>query len=806
MNSRGAFNTAGLLPFIPPIVLLMAIIGLATVAAPKDVAATTNAAATNGQVWYGLYTDATSYAPGDAIQIHASAPNTGTVFRLVRLDKDWTEITRTNQITVGPQSSSVGSFIEYPSLSLSGLISFTLEGWFHPTLLGGDTVVVAGQYGLTEAAAGIIISDTGQLGAYVSDTPQTDLSRLALASPPADFELWLDSWHHLAMTYDSDAAQVILYVDGIVAAQRAQSGKVAEVAAPFRLGARSEAPGDLTGVLDGRLDSWAVWPEALTEDEIKDRMQLGLTTANPAPDPAEVALYVSFDDAYPGIGDSSANAYTGTVYNHGNPGVSGVYTETGRAFRLNHDQIVDAGWDVTTVITIPAGTPSGMYAIQALLDPFAPTQAGDRLSVRAIAIRPVEDGPHASIAVVMPTNTWTSYTRWPEKYGPSVVSERSRYPGTTPIGGGNNSAYGEMGDGVSMSYFHGWQRPSNESSPIKPALHGGYSVRAPNTMYLVRWLDVMGYDYDVYSDDDFDAGLITAANHRVLMPNSHHEYWSDGMLETMTAFLDAGGSVVAPAGNIFTWRVMYGTNRVIEVRKFGQAPVLGVADLQSGIDGSFLGTLRQASLCNGNRDVYHGYPQYKALGVMIHITSPCDNKPNCFGKWAALNTGHWLWQGSGLSDDERFGFGRVPDSYAVGHEADTWVEGMPLPGLADGQQAVILAEGTDFDPVDPAKGSAGLDGHPNMPPASCQENVMSLIGQGPGDSGVRIPIPRGGTILYFPHSGGGHVLVIGASATPWALASDAALSGLLERGLNCFVYGEGCGYDVFLPAVLKGAS
>jgi hypothetical protein len=635
----------------------------------------------------------------------------------------------------------------------------------------------------------------------MSDTPDFDPAKVALmpALPaPEAIEAWLDQWYHLALTYDG--AHVRLYIDGILAASRPQTGPVANVATPFRLGARAEAPGDLTGVIDGRLDSWAVWPRALTQSQVQARRDLGRATANPAPDAEQVELYISFDDAYPSVGDSSHNGYTATIYNHGNPGVSGVYTDTGRAFRLNHDQIVDAGWDLTTVITIPDGAPSGMYAIQTLLSPFTPTLGGDRLSARAIAVRPLAEGAHSPIAVVLPTNTWISYNHWPEKYGPALVTPRSRYPQGPPIDGGNNSAYGEMGDGVSLSYFHGWRRPSVEASPIKPLPKSGYSVRAPNSMYLVRWLDAQGFAYDVYSDDDFDAGLITAADHRVLIPHSHHEYWSDGMLETLAQFLDDGGSVAAPAGNIFTWRLVYGADRVTEVRKFTSADILGIADLQSGIDWAVMGRLRDAALCNESEVDYYGSYRYKALGVMIHISRPCSDGPFCFGQWAASNTGHWLWQGGGLSEMERFGVGRAPGSFAVGHEADTWVEGMPLPGLAPEQQPVILAQGTDFDPDDPSKGYVP-DGYPGTQPRSC-EDVLSKIGS---ESGSPPPsaMDEGGTILYFPHNGGGHVLVIGASATPWALASDAPLSGLLQRALSCFAYDEGCGYEIHLPAVMR---
>jgi len=125
--------------FFISIAFLVSVTVLAIASGPTDLAPA------SAETWHGLYTDATSYAPGDVIQVYASSPTTETVFRLVRLDTNWTEITRTNPITVGPQTSKVGSFIEYPGVSLSGRISFTLEGWLHPTLLGGDLVVVAGQ-------------------------------------------------------------------------------------------------------------------------------------------------------------------------------------------------------------------------------------------------------------------------------------------------------------------------------------------------------------------------------------------------------------------------------------------------------------------------------------------------------------------------------------------------------------------------------------------------------------------------------------------------------------------------------------
>ena len=754
--------------------------------------------------WHGFYVDANSYEPGDTINIYGSAPAVDLVFRLIRLDHGWSEVARTSPVPVSPQASELGSFVEFPTVSLSGRSAFTLEGWFHPTLLGGDLVAVAGQIGEMESAAGIVVLPDGRLGGYVSDTPGTDQTKLAIAPAPPNLATWLDAWRHLALTYDG--AEVKLYIDGNLAASRSQTGAVAAVSAPFRLGARAEAPGDLTGVADGRFDSWALWPAALSANSIENRYQRGLVETDPAPNPANVDLYLSFEGPYPSIADSSLNQHVGHLVNQGNAGVSGV-TAAGRAFRLNHDQIVDADWALTAQLAIPADLPSGMYAIQALNGPdYLPTQGGDRLSVRAIAVRPPAGGPHATIAVVLPTNTWLAYNGWPSGYEGYLagdgVTQRSRIPGAPLHDGGNNSAYGTMGDAMSLSYYHGLRRPSRQFSPMPTsAAIGGLSVRAPNSMYLMQWLDDRGYDYDVFSDDDFGQGLITAADYRVLMPHSHHEYWTDGMLAVLTQFLEEGGSVVAPAGNIFTWRTVFDADGVMEVRKFLKAPILGFADLQSGIDGDYMGSLRMAAACNGG-------DSYQELGVSIHLTKPCNNQPFCFGQWETQNSEHWLWQGTGLVDEDLFGIGRPTSgndpAYVVGHEADTWLPGLAIPGLAPGQDPIVLAEGTNFGSLGDGDTGRAFDLAATIGTTLSCEDINSLVGSTPPDDTLA-PATRAGSILYFPHVGGGHVLVIGASATPWALASDAILSRLTSRALDCFGYDHACGYSNYLPLTIGGS-
>jgi len=81
--------------------------------------------------------------------------------------------------------------------------------------------VVAGQIGATEAAEGIVTLPDGRLASSVSDTAPLDPTRL-------------DNWQHVALTFDR--AETIFYIDGTVAATIVQTGTVAAVDGPFRLG------------------------------------------------------------------------------------------------------------------------------------------------------------------------------------------------------------------------------------------------------------------------------------------------------------------------------------------------------------------------------------------------------------------------------------------------------------------------------------------------------------------------------------------------------------------------------------------
>lgn len=719
--------------------------------------------------WSGFYSDRPTYRPGESVEIHgASQQGSEVIFRLSRIAAETTELVRSPTIVLDPVASPLGSFVEFPSLDLEGRTALTLEGWILPTLVGGDTVVVAGQLGLSTAGAALLITEEGHAAAYVSDSPTYDPARLLSAGGV----LRLDVWHHLAATYDG--AELRLYVDGALAATRSAAGPVAAASSPFRLGARSEAPGDLAGIVDGRLDSWTVWPRALAAAEIAARRDRGLNEIDPAPDPGEVLLYVGFDDPYGVVSDRSAFEHPGAIVNHGVPRITGVRTDS-LAIGLYHDLVVDAGWPIVASFKLPPQTPSGLYSLQSLTGPDfldGPEQV--------IVVEPAAPTPAARIAVLVPVNTWVAYNAWPaagfivKEPTPGITSRR-RSPLAPPdalVHGGNNSAYGVRGDGVTPGWFQGWRRPNPKADPSR-ADSLGYSVRAANTRYMVEWLSAQGIPFDLYSDWNLERRPVPAGAYPVWIYHSHQEYWSQQMLHQATSHLDAGASIVSIAGNVLTWRVAHGDGEIMEVRKIPDAPTLGLWDGISAIDGRPIGNFLALAICSRRNDAL-------LMSTVPHMVAACEPNPECFGRWTAANVDHWLWQDSGVENGDEFGVSPVPGVFTVGHEADSQPPTLLPPGLLAGTTPVVLAQGGGF--LTPLPRLVDLDLVEDL---TCQEVLDNPDLVFPGDENS-----LAGQISYYDHEAGGHVLSVGSTASPWALASDSTLSGLVLRALGAFAYGD----------------
>jgi N,N-dimethylformamidase len=92
----------------------------------------------------------------------------------------------------------------------------------------------------------------------------------------------------------------------------------------------------------------------------------------------------------------------------------------------------------------------------------------------------------------------------------------------------------------------------------------------PADLSIVAWLEHMGYDYDMLTDDDLHAeGLDAIKPYQVVINGTHAEYYSERMLDATEDYLEQGGRVMYLSGNGYYWIVGWRDDEpwLMEVRK-----------------------------------------------------------------------------------------------------------------------------------------------------------------------------------------------------------------------------------------------
>lgn len=151
-----------------------------------------------------------------------------------------------------------GGYINVPTstdLSITG--PFTLEAWIHPNVSGIQQAIVE-KYDRPAPNGYIIrIADNGVLNAFVNGPTTLSLAVGATVLTP-------NQWHHTVSVYDGTTLTIYLngFADGQVAVTQPPGAGTDDV----RLGARGD---DTAFRLQGNLDEVAIYPAALTIDQIR---------------------------------------------------------------------------------------------------------------------------------------------------------------------------------------------------------------------------------------------------------------------------------------------------------------------------------------------------------------------------------------------------------------------------------------------------------------------------------------------------------------------------------------------------------
>jgi hypothetical protein len=294
------------------------------------------------------------------------------------------------------------------------------------------------------------------------------------------------------------------------------------------------------------------------------------------------------------------------------------------------------GWPVAFRMVIPEDWSSGYYR-GTLTVKEGGKSARETLFFVVRAARP---GRGAGILLQIASNTYNAYSNWG---GHSLYSYHDRD--------------GLQGHRVSFerpirSQFEKWELP------------------------FVKWAEEAGYalDYAVNSDLEFHPEILKS--YRLVLSVGHDEYWSSPMRDHLEAYIGAGGNVAFFSGNTCCWQVRSeDAGRALTCwKQWHNADPL----FRNG-DQKLLATLWSHHLI--------GRPENELTGVGF-LWGGYHRSHGQFmdgpASFQVHRPEHWLFEGTDLGRDERFG----GKDTIVGYECDgcemKWIDGLPFPTHSDG--------------------------------------------------------------------------------------------------------------------------
>lgn len=191
---------------------------------------------------------------------------------------------------------------------------------------------------------------------------------------------------------------------------------------------------------------------------------------------------------------------------------------------------------------------------------------------------------------------------------------------------------------------------------------------APAEWRLLGWLEREGFGYDLYAETQLHEMLLDLDRYRVLVLSTHPEYWTREMYTRVQDWVhERGGKLAYLGGNGINCEVGF----LDEAR-------MAVHNLDWGV--------RQAEF--ESRFHMRGESSARLLGTATTMTGYETGAP-----YRVLDAGHWVFEGTGLTQDDLFGHASL-DRRAVGgasgHETDKLTASAPA-------HAQLLAKGTNPD-------------------------------------------------------------------------------------------------------------
>jgi N,N-dimethylformamidase len=427
------------------------------------------------------------------------------------------------------------------------------------------------------------------------------------------------------------------------------------------------------------------------------------------------------------------------------------------AIHFHDDDLYDCGWETDFRFTVPADFRSGVYAVR-----LACAGVEDMIP---FFVRPPRGRAQSTACVLIPTFTYIVYANIARGVTDDAYRARVAAWNARPWTSDEHPDYG-----LSTYNFHHDGSGICYSSRLRPIITmrsgflayvdpRGSGVRhLPADCHLLDWLEAMGHDYDVVTDEDLHAeGLSLISPYQVVLTPSHPEYQSGATLDALTAYLERGGRLMYLGGNGFYWRVAThpAVPGAVEIRR-GEGGIRAWAaepgEYYMSFDGQYGGLWRR-----------NGRPPQQLVGVGFTSQGPFEGSYYRRALGASDPRAAWIFEGV---PDEILGDFGLSGGGAAGFELDR-----ADPRLGTPLHALVLASS---------------ERHDLAKFALVPEEWLTHVATWPGDPPDRL---IRSDMVYFETPGGGAVFSVGSITFCGSLSHDGYrnnISRILDNVLRRF--------------------
>lgn len=238
------------------------------------------------------------------------------------------------------------------------------------------------------------------------------------------------------------------------------------------------------------------------------------------------------------------------------------------AIEFHDDALTDCGWQPTFHFTVPADWKSAVYALR--------LRAGGAEEYVPFFVRAAQ--PKAPICLLVPTASYLAYANMQSAFesgGGQAVN--AVLPVFQPIDlelceqgfPFGLSTYDRHSGGSGVCYSS-YRRPIANMRPKYRMPGVACAWGFPADLSIVAWLDRMGYEWELITDEDLHReGAAALKPYRVVINGTHCEYYSERMLDATEDYLSEGGRLTYLSGNGYYWVVGFREDEawILETRR-----------------------------------------------------------------------------------------------------------------------------------------------------------------------------------------------------------------------------------------------